>query len=152
MVVSVGTTVLSAVVLLILALGIGMPAGAANVVAVCCGIVPSYIGNRRWVWQRAGRGSLAREAAPFWILSLAGLAASTVSVSWVAHVTSDWSQSSRAVALPAANLAVFGALWIAQFVALDRVIFRTRSVRAALVDPPAAESARRDAPAQTIAA
>ena len=122
--VSVGTTLLSAGVLVVLALGAGVPAGPANVVAVGCGIVPSYLGNRRWVWGRTGRSDLAREVAPFWVLSVCGLVASTVAVSAVASATAGWSTSARSIALPLANLTVFGALWLAQFALLDRVLFR----------------------------
>jgi putative flippase GtrA len=126
--VSVGTTVLSAVVLVALAVGLGVSAGFANVVAVCCGIGPSYVANRRWVWNRPGRGSLAREVVPFWALSLTGLAVSTVAVARVASLTSTWTASSRALALPIANLSVFAALWVVQFVVLDRVIFKHRGM------------------------
>ena len=122
--VSVGTTLLSAAILVVLAVGFGMPAGLANVIAVVCGIGPSYVFNRRWVWQRAGRGDVAREVVPFWSLSLAGLALSTVAVAIVGAVSGSWPPAARAIALPLANAAVFGALWLAQFVILDRVIFR----------------------------
>ncbi|HEY5172951.1 MAG TPA: GtrA family protein [Acidimicrobiia bacterium] len=122
--VSVGTTLLSAAVLVVLALGAGMSAGTANVIAVCCGIGPSYLANRHWVWGRSGRGNLAREVLPFWALSLAGMVASTVAVSVVASVAARWSTSARAVALPLANLSAFAALWLAQFALLDRVLFK----------------------------
>ncbi len=130
--VSIGTTLLSAVILVTLALGIGMRAGLANVIAVVCGIVPSYLGNRRWVWGRGGHSSLRREVAPFWALSLAGLAASTFAVDRVGTLAAHWSGVARVVALPTANLAVFGALWIVQFVVLDRVIFGARSPQPSL--------------------
>jgi putative flippase GtrA len=123
LVVSVGTTLLSAAVLVALTLGAGVPAGMSNVIAVCCGIVPSYFANRSWVWAKTGRSSVVREIAPFWVLSLAGLGASTVAVARVASFTRQWSTSLRAIALPAANLSVFGVLWIVQFVLLDRVLF-----------------------------
>lgn len=123
LVVSVGTTLLSAAVLVALAMGAGVPAGSANVIAVCCGIAPSYFANRHWVWGRSGRSDLVREVAPFWILSLAGLVVSTVAVSLVASATVGWSTSARALALPIANLAVFAALWLVQFVLLDKVLF-----------------------------
>ena len=122
--VSVGTTLLSAAVLVALALGMGVPAGSANVVAVCCGIAPSYAANRHWVWGRSGRSDLMREVVPFWTLALAGLVASTVAVSMVASATAHWSTASRSLALPVANLAAFGALWLVQFALLDRVVFR----------------------------
>ena len=53
---SVGTTLLSAAILAGLVVLAGVPAGPANILAVMCGIVPSYIFNRRWVWGRHGRG------------------------------------------------------------------------------------------------
>jgi putative flippase GtrA len=121
--VSVGTTLLSAAVLVALTLGAGVPAGTSNVIAVCCGIVPSYVANRSWVWKRQGRSSWRREVGPFWALSLAGLVCSTVAVSEVASLTASWSSAVRSVALPAANLSTFAALWVVQFVMLDRVLF-----------------------------
>ena len=128
---SVGTTLLSAAVLVALALGAGVPAGSANVVAVCCGIVPSYLANRRWVWGRAGRSDMLREVVPFWVLSLAGLALSTIAVACVGARQRPWSTSLRAIALPVANLAVFGAL-VARAVraARPRVLFRTSATAA----------------------
>jgi len=126
--VSVGTTLLSAAVLLALALGFGVSAGIANLIAVCCGIVPSYVANRRWVWNRPGRGSLTREVLPFWALSLTGLAVSTVAVARVSSATAAWSAASRALVFPVANVSVFVALWVVQFVVLDRVIFRHRGM------------------------
>jgi putative flippase GtrA len=124
LVVSVGTTLLSAAVLVALAMGAGVPAGSANVIAVCCGIAPSYFANRHWVWGRSGRSDLLREIAPFWLLSLAGLVASTLFVAFVASAVSTWSTSARALALPLANLSVFGALWLVQFALLDRLLFK----------------------------
>jgi putative flippase GtrA len=121
--VSVGTTLLSAAVLVALTLGAGVPAGMSNVIAVCCGIVPSYLANRGWVWDRHGRSSWSREVVPFWVLSLGGLMLSTVAVRVVASATASWSSAVRAVALPAANLSAFAALWVVQFALLDRVLF-----------------------------
>jgi putative flippase GtrA len=119
------TTILSASILVGLTVGLGVPAAVANVVAVCCGIAPSYAWNRRWVWGRDGRGSALREAAPFWALSIAALIASTVAVARVAAITAAWPTSWRALALPLANLAVYGSLWVVQFLLCDRVIFRS---------------------------
>jgi putative flippase GtrA len=121
--VSVGTTVLSAAVLVALAVGFGMPAGTASLVANVCGIPPSYLWNRRWVWRRTGRGDLAREVVPFWMLSLVGLVVSMWFVAYVGTMTAALPAAGRAVALPAANVGVFATLWLAQFVILDRVIF-----------------------------
>jgi putative flippase GtrA len=122
--VSVGSTLLTAVVLVTLAVGLGVHAGLANVIAVLCAIGPSYVANRRWVWRRTDRSSYLREVAPFWTLGIAGLIASTVVVAWTASATESWSPGLRSMVLPFANLATFGALWIVQFVLLERVIFR----------------------------
>jgi putative flippase GtrA len=122
--VSVGTTLLSAAVLVALALGAGVPAGSANVIAVCCGIAPSYFANRQWAWGRSGRSDLWREVVPFWLLSITGLVVSTIAVATVAHATTGWSTSARSIALPLANLAVFGGLWLVQFALLDQVLFK----------------------------
>ena len=126
LVVSLSTTLLSAIVLVALAVGATVHAGTANVIAVVCGIGPSYVGNRRFVWRRSGRGRFSREVAPFWLLSLAGLLASTIAVSYVDHWLRSAQSSQRAVALPLANLSAFGLLWLVQFFVCDRVIFRTR--------------------------
>jgi putative flippase GtrA len=135
--VSVGTTLLSAVVLVALVVGAGVPAGTANVIAVCCGIVPSYLGNRRWTWGRTGRGSVAREVVPFWVLSLAGLLLSTVTVALAGAATAAWPDSVRSIVLPLAQAGTFAALWVVQFVLLDRVIFRTTAApECALPDIP----------------
>ena len=88
--VSVGTTLLSAVVLVALAVGLGVPAGIANVVAVGCGIGPSYVGNRRWVWKLTDRSSYRREIIPFWTLAIAGLITSTMVVAWIGTETASW--------------------------------------------------------------
>ncbi len=125
--VSVGTSLLSAAVLVALALGLGVPACPANVVAVLCGIGPSYLANRNWVWARSGRGRLMTEMLPFWMLSVAGLVASTVAVAQVGSAVATWSASARAIALPVANLSTFAALWLVQFALLDRVLFRGAS-------------------------
>jgi len=121
--VSVGTTLLSAAILAGLVVLAGVPAGPANILAVMCGIVPSYIFNRRWVWGRHGRGDLWREVVPFWTLSIAGLVASTATVTAVASATAGLPGGWRSVFLAAANATTFAFLWVAQFLLLDHVIF-----------------------------
>lgn len=122
--VSVATTAVSAGILVMLALAFDVPAGPANAIGVVCGIPLSYIWNRRWVWRRNGRSAFARELLPFWTMCLLGLLASTAVVGRVGAVTAGFPASWRAVILPLTNAATFGALWVVQFVLLDRVIFR----------------------------
>ncbi len=127
MVVSIGTTVLSTTILIALAVGAGMRAGVANAIAVTCGILPSHLANRWWAWGRRGKASVTREVAPFWALSVAGLLLSTFLVDWVGALTAHWSALARSIALPTANLTVFGVLWVIQFFVLDRFIFHDRA-------------------------
>jgi putative flippase GtrA len=119
--------------------------GWANIVATGVGTVPSFELNRRWVWGKTGRRSLAAEVVPFCVLSFAGLALSTLLVStvgqWAAGAGLDtfW----RTAAVEVANLAAFGSLWILQFLVLDRVLFARRSPSP--TPTPATPSSRRSA-------
>ena len=69
----------------------------------------------------------ARRARAVWILSFTGLALSTLTVTLAAA----WADSAglhgfaRTAAIEVANVAAWGSLWIAQFVILDRFLFRT---------------------------
>ena len=110
-----------------------LPAGWANVVATAAGIIPSFELNRRWVWGRSGRRSLLAEVGPFWAMSFAGLALSTLAVSLAAAfaTSSGLSTGMRTLAIEAASIAAWGSIWLAQFVVLDRVLFADRTGAAA---------------------
>ncbi len=123
--VSVSTTLLSLGVLTVLVQTRAMTPSVANVVATIAGIFPSYVLNRRWVWGRRGRGDWRREVLPFWVMCLTALVLSTLAVgaaaSW-ADATA-LSTTARTVVVVGANVVTFGALWLAQFLLLDRVLF-----------------------------
>lgn len=124
--VSAVSTTVSLAVLGALVAATRVPAGWANVVATGVGTVPSFELNRRWVWGRDGRPSLAGEIGPFCTLSFAGLALSTLAVSLVDGWASQagLTTSARTLAVEAANVGAFGSLWLVQYVVLDRVLFR----------------------------
>lgn len=104
--------------LLVLAHGVlGVGATWANVAAVMLAAVPVFALNRAWVWQLTGPSSLRREVLPFWGFTLAGLGCSTAAVSVVATV------STSTLAVSAANIGAFGALWMAKFFVLDEIVF-----------------------------
>jgi hypothetical protein len=69
------------------------------------------------------------EIGPFCLLSVAGLALSTLAVGAAA----SWAGGAgvgatvRTLAVEGANVAAFGALWVLQFVILDRVLFGRRA-------------------------
>src|SRR5262249_50944591 len=96
-----------------------------NVIATAVGTVPSYALNRRWVWGRRGASDPWREVMPFWVMSFAGLLLSTVAVDAADALARDLAvgQPLHMAALLAANVGSFGALWVAQFIVLDRVLF-----------------------------
>ena len=117
------STVTSLTVLGILVAAGALTAGWANVIATAVGTVPSFELNRRWVWAKRGRRSLLAEVVPFCALSFTGLALSTVAVSAAAGWVSGLGSTARALAALAANVTVFGSLWVAQYLILDRVLF-----------------------------
>jgi putative flippase GtrA len=127
--VSVVATATSLTVLGLLVGLAGAPAGWSNVAATAAGTVPSFELNRRWVWRKRGRRSVAGEVVPFALLSCAGLVASTVAVhaagAWVSGRA--WPAPARTLLVLAANLAAYGSLWVFQFLILDRVLFRPRA-------------------------
>jgi putative flippase GtrA len=100
----------------------------ANVIATMVGTIPSFEFNRRWVWGKTGRRSIATEVVPFAAISAAGLALSTLAVAvasrWADAVALDTTR--RTLTVQGANLAAFGLVWIAQFFLLDKVLFRRR--------------------------
>jgi hypothetical protein len=74
---------------------------------------------------------------PFWVMSFAGLALSTVTVGiadrWAAqaHIVGVW----HTAAVLLGHLGGFGLLWIVQFVVLDRVVFARPALRGEVAPP-----------------
>lgn len=127
--VSLLTTALSAALLATLSAGVGLAAWVANLVATGAGTAVSYRLNRRWVWDRRARSDPWREVLPFWVLSFAGLALSTLLVAgvdaWAAGA--DLTGAARTAAVLLASVGGYALLWGAQFLLLDRVLFVNRS-------------------------
>jgi putative flippase GtrA len=124
--VSIVSTAISMSVLGALVFTGAMAAGWANIVATSAGIAPSFELNRRWVWGKTGRRSVATEIGPFSALTFAGLVLSTVAVAvvaqWAASMGLD--PTATTVAVELASVAAFGSLWLVQFAILDRVLFK----------------------------
>jgi putative flippase GtrA len=120
-------------------------AGWANLIATGVGTVPSFELNRRWVWGKRGSRSIATEIGPFCALSFAGLALSTIAVSGASRwATGDGlGVGARTLVAELANVATFATLWVAQFVILDRVLFRSRSREAPSLMAPSLEDDER---------
>jgi len=101
----------------------------ANVISALAGVGPSFALNRRWAWKRNGRGHVAREVLPFWTYALVSLVLSTIAVeragAWADAVALPPGRRTLVVLL--ANVATYGALWVGQYLLLDRVLFRDRT-------------------------
>lgn len=130
--VSVVSTAVCFTTLILMTAVFGIAAALANVFATAIATVPSYHLNRRWTWGRRDRSNPWRELVPFWALAFCGLALSTVTVA----IGDVWAASLhlvpvlRTATVLVSHLGGFGALWILQFVLLDRVLFgRSSSVQ-----------------------
>ena len=123
--VSIVTTIISLSTLGIATAVFGIAAWLANVLATVLATGPSYSLNRRWTWGRRGASHPWREVMPFWVLSFTGLALSTLAVG----VADAWAGGAQLAGplhtgtLLLAHLSGFGALWVVQFIVLDRVLF-----------------------------
>lgn len=120
------STVTSLTILGVLVGLFGVDAVLANVLATAVGTVPSFELNRRWVWFDQSQRSVLRQITPFCTLSFAGLVISTLTVRVVSARTIDLSRGWHTLAVEAANVSAYGALWVVQFFLLDRVLFRHR--------------------------
>ena len=89
----------------------------SNVAAVMICAVPSFMLNKRWVWNVDGKISVSREIVPFWVFTGAGLALSTLLVA----IADNMSDSTLLVMI--ASVSGFGILWVAKFLFLDQVMF-----------------------------
>jgi putative flippase GtrA len=105
--------------LLLLLQAFGMNPAPANIIAVTFGCIPSYTGNRYWVWGKRGKNHFWREVMPFWAIALVGLALSTLLVFAVSHL---WTHNP--IVINITNLVAFGALWVFKYMMLDQLLFK----------------------------
>lgn len=89
----------------------------SNLVAFVIANIPVYHLNRSWVWDRFGPSRWRREVLPFWLISLAGLALSSITVGIVDRVTDNgWF-------ITAASVGAFGTVWLVKYALLDQYLF-----------------------------
>ena len=105
------------VLLLVFTVGLDWSFVTANLVAVTLMALPAYAMNRYWVWGKKDKNRFATEVLPFWVITLIGLALSTL----FAHYADQWFESPLAVNV--ANAVGFGLVWVFKFLFLDRVMF-----------------------------
>src|SRR3954464_5323192 len=104
----------------------GTSAGWANVISTSIAAVPSFELNRRWSWQgRSGRAKPDQVIA-FFTMTFLGLGLSTyvVHVAGLIATEHNLHPFHRTVAIEGASLGTWAALWLIQYLILDRVLFR----------------------------
>ena len=98
---------------------LGWTALWSNLAAWMVSTLPAYLLSRAWVWGRAGPHRIGREVGVFWVMALSGLGFSSLAVRIVEHFTE------LTVFVVAGNLSAYGTVWVAKYLFLDRVIWRS---------------------------
>lgn len=114
-------------IVLLLLLVSGVTAWIASIGASVAGIVPGYPLNRGWAFGRRGRSHFSREVVPYWVTTLLGTAVASVLTAvvdhWARHFTPV--HSLRELLDLIAYVGAYGVMWMAKFVILDRLLFRS---------------------------
>ena len=100
-------------------------AAPSNIFAVGISSIPAYYLNRAWAWGKRGRSHLMKEVVPFWGLNFLGLVVSTLFVHVAEGRAKSYSERTETLIIMGAALAGFGLLWVAKFVILNKILFRT---------------------------
>jgi putative flippase GtrA len=116
--VSVASMVVTQVLLLGFAVGVGWSGGMSNIAATTLTTIPAYMVNRRWVWALRHNERMLADGLPFWISALVGGVCSTVAVAAVDARFDD------PMLLALTNLAVWGAIWFVRFFFLEATLTR----------------------------
>ena len=99
----------------------GLSALAANLCAWMVATIPAYQMSRSWVWQQSGPHRMGAEVMMFWTVALVGLVLSSFTVRLVEQYTH------RTVYVVASYIGVYGVLWVAKYLFLDRVMWQRAS-------------------------
>ena len=91
----------------------------SQVISATLSAIPAYILSRRWVWKQKGRDSFRNEVLPFWIMALIGLVFAVSAIAIVERFTES------TIVLMATSLAAYGVVWVAKYVVLDKIMWRT---------------------------
>jgi putative flippase GtrA len=97
--------------------GFKVAAVPTNITAVAVSSVPAYILSKRWVWGKSGKSHMVKEVVPFWAFAFMGLVLSTLFVHWIQRYTD------KVIWNILANMSGFGALWVARYFVLDKLIW-----------------------------
>ncbi len=84
---------------------------------------PSYWLNRQWAWGKSGRSHFWKEVAPFWFMSILGIAFSIIGASLARHVGHSFKlgHSEQTVLVLAFNLLSFAIFWVVKLLIFNRL-------------------------------
>ena len=91
----------------------------SQVISASLSAIPAYILSRRWVWKQEGPDSFRNEVLPFWTMALIGLVFAVSAIALMEQFTDS------TLVLMATSLAAYGVVWVAKYVVLDKIMWRT---------------------------
>jgi putative flippase GtrA len=105
---------------------IGNEPRVASVVAFASGAVVNFIAGRFWAWERRARPGLGRDVVSFAVISVVSALAAAGVTSLTHSALTDADPDTRAVLVEASYFATYAVLFMAKFLLLDRLVFRSR--------------------------
>jgi putative flippase GtrA len=119
-------TAVSAVVFALVFRFLGAGPVIASVSAFVAGFVVNFSAGRFWAWQRKARPGLGRDAVSFAIVAIVTALAAVGVTSATNALMGDADPNTRAIVVEASYYATYAVLFVAKFVVLDRLVFRSR--------------------------
>jgi putative flippase GtrA len=126
---------ITSVIVFALLLAVGVGTTADSILAFVAGAVPNWVLNRRWAWERRGEMDVAREIVGYTVISVIALLASSAGTGWTDTLVRHHFAHQHALRVALVTLSyvvVQGLLFVAKFVAYDRLIFSDPGRRVAL--------------------
>jgi putative flippase GtrA len=94
--------------------------------AVLAGAMVNFTAGRFWAWNRRDRRGLTRDALSYAAVAVLTALTAAVVTSVTHTLLQDADPNRRAVMVEASYLATYAALFLAKFLILDRIVFRSR--------------------------
>jgi putative flippase GtrA len=84
---------------------------------------PSYWLNRQWAWGKSGRSHFWKEVAPFWFMSILGIAFSIIGASLARHIghSLKLGHLEQTVLVLGANVLSFAIFWVVKLLIFNRM-------------------------------
>jgi|SRR5579871_6493378 len=98
-------------------------ATVAAAIATFSGMLPSYLLSRYWIWPEADRQRTGRQVALYWSISIVAMLITSFATGFVAH-HSPARGVERVAVVGLGFLGINLVLWVAKYVAYQKVVFR----------------------------